>query len=103
MYVPVADFSQFTKAIMDPTKFPEQRPFVDSKASNNIYWNLTCDEVKLNMPNYELSLELIDNNTKNDPSNMFTVTLTKERMLIDGSYFGFESRCYMPIFADWDN
>lgn len=55
------------------------------------------------MPNYELKLELIDENTKTNASNVFTVTLTKERMTVNGSHFGFPDRCYLPIFADWEN
>jgi len=31
------------------------------------------------------------------------VTLKKERMTIDGKNFGFDDRCYLPIFPDWDN
>lgn len=51
------------------------------------------------MLDYSLSVDLIDDTTATISTNKFTVTLTKERMTVDGKYFGNPSRCYMPIFV----
>lgn len=99
MYVPVADFSHFTHAILDPTKFPDPRPYADG-TTFTVYWNATCDTIRPQIPNYDLTLELYDSYTSADANHKYTVTLKKERMTIDGKYFGDETKCYMPIFAD---
>jgi len=52
------------------------------------------------MLDYSLKLDLIDDTTAQNPTNKFTVTLTKERMTVDGKYFGNPTRCYMPIFIN---
>jgi hypothetical protein len=61
---------------------------------------MSCEDVLKDMPNYEVSLELIDASTASDPNHKFAITLKKERMLVDGKHFGKEGKCVMPIFMD---
>jgi len=53
------------------------------------------------MPNYELTLELVDSNTDTNSTHMYSVTLSNERLTVDGKYFGLDGKCVMPIFATW--
>jgi hypothetical protein len=41
---------------------------------------------------------LIDDTIATDATNVFKVTLSKERMTVDGKWFGHATRCYIPIF-----
>lgn len=102
IYLPLADFAQMTNNLTDSTIYTTGLlPFVDSD-SNTVYWKLTCDKVRENMPEYEFSIELTDINTQYNESNKYVITLKKERMTIDGKYFGFDSRCYFPVFVTDD-
>lgn len=100
MYVPVSDFTQFTNIILVSTNFPSgDIPTHDGDST--IFWEMTCDKVVL--PDYDLSLQLYDDYTHTDETHVFDITLKKERMTIDGKHFGFDSRCYLPIFGDFGN
>ena len=47
-----------------------------------------------------LSIEVIDDTTATDATHLFKISLTKERMTVDGKWFGHEGRCYLPIFPN---
>ena len=51
------------------------------------------------MPNYDLYMELVDSTTSTE---VYTLTLKKERMTIDGKYFGMPGKCVLPVFGDFD-
>lgn len=102
MYVPVSDFSHLTDIIQSQTNFPGTTIVVDTDI-NQIYWKDTCENTRKTMADYSLSLNLYDDTTAADPTNSFTVTLSKERMTVDGKYFGFPSRCYMPLFGNFQD
>ena len=100
MYVPIPDYSHLTDIIGSITNFPSPTPIFIDGSSYTMYWKDTCDKIRTTMADYTLMLDLIDDTTAATPANKFTVTLTKERMTVDGKYFGFPSRCYMPIFIN---
>ena len=63
MYVPLSDFSLLCGDLADRTKYPTGTfPFVDAD-TYTIYWKDTCENTRKVMPDYELSLELKDDNT----------------------------------------
>ena len=101
MYVPVSDYSQMALIILNSitTNFPTGD--IPTTGDSTIYWEKTCDQVIL--PDYDLTLELFDAYTHTKADHVFNVTLKKERMTIDGKHFGFDSRCYFPIFGDYGN
>jgi len=103
MYIPTSDYSHLTNDITNRTLFPTGTlPNIEKTGIRSIYWDEVCSEVLKTMPDYSMSLDLIDVHTATDDTNKFTITLTKERMLVDGKHFGYDTRCYMPIFATWD-
>jgi len=106
MYIPISDYTHLTNITLDKTKFTTgDIPAIMDRSEGSddtriVYWDKTCDTVIT--PEYELTLELFDTHTSTNSSHMYTVTLSKDRLKVDGKEFGLDGKCVMPIFATWD-